>query len=105
MRTRLSTRFNLKFVRVFSKKKKTPRKASFYLFSRKEVRRLFILKEVKPPPDSKMIKLLAFDNFFPPLKPYDPTTATFPPPPPKKKDRGKKSAIYGITKLNNFSTL
>ena len=99
MRTRLSTRFNLKFLRVL-KEKKTPRKASFYLFSRKGVRRLFILKEVKPPADSKMIKLLAFDNFFPPLRPYHPTTATS----QKTKDRGKK-APYGITKLNNFSTL
>ena len=30
--------------------------------------RLFILKEVKPSPDRKMIKLLTFDNLFPPLR-------------------------------------
>ena len=104
MSTRLSsstsTRFNLKVFALVLNERKTPRKASFYHFSRKKVRRLFMLKEVKPPPDSKMIKLLAFDNFFLPLRPYDPTTATSPP----KKDRGKK-APYGITKLNNFSTL
>ena len=54
------------FARVL--KKKTPhRKASFYFFSPKTFLRLFILKEVKPSPDSKMIKLLIFDNLFPPL--------------------------------------
>ena len=58
MRTR--TRFNLNFLLVFSKKKKTSRKASFYLFSPNKLVRLFILKDVKPSPDSKMIKLLAF---------------------------------------------
>ena len=58
MRTR--TRFNLNFMLVFSKKKKTSRKASFYLFSPNKLVRLFILKDVKPSPDSKMIKLLAF---------------------------------------------
>ena len=52
------------FARVL--KKKTPRKASFYFFSPKKLVRLFILKEVKPSPDSKMIKLLTFDNLFPP---------------------------------------
>ena len=58
MRTR--TRFNLNFLLVFSQKKKTSRKASFYLFSPNKLVRLFILKDVKPSPDSKMIKLLAF---------------------------------------------
>ena len=47
-------------------KKKTPRKVSFYSFSPKKSVRLFILKEVKPSPESKMIKLLNFDNLFPP---------------------------------------
>ena len=47
--------------------KKLPRKASFYFFSPKKLVRLFILKEVKPSPDSKMIKRLTFDKFFPPL--------------------------------------
>ena len=58
MRTR--TRFNLNFLLVFSQKKKTSRKALFYLFSPNKLVRLFILKDVKPSPDSKMIKLLAF---------------------------------------------
>ena len=63
----MSRRFNLKFLCVF-KKKMTPRKASFYFFSPKKLVRLFILKEVKPSPDSKMIKPLTFDNFFSPLR-------------------------------------
>ena len=54
------------FVRVL--KKKTARQASIYFFSPKKLVRLFILKEVKPSPDSKMIKLLTFDNLFPPLQ-------------------------------------
>ena len=59
MRTRASTstRFNFKFLRVFSNKK-TPRKASFYVFSPKKLVQLITLKEIKPSPDSKMIKLL-----------------------------------------------
>ena len=78
---------------TFSKKKRSARKASFYFFSPKKLVRLFILKEVKPSPDGKMIKLLpkeaeelllgiiyktdwyfeilrhlTLDNFFPPLR-------------------------------------
>ena len=45
-------------------KKKTPRKASFYLFSPKNVVRLFILKEVKHSPDGKMIQGLTFDDGY-----------------------------------------
>ena len=46
------------FARVL--KKRHPGKASFYLFSLKKLIQLFILKEVKPSPDRKMIiKLLA----------------------------------------------
>ena len=60
LNVRTRTRFNLNFLLVFSKKKKTSRKASFYLFSPNKLVRLFILKDVKPSPDSKMIKLLAF---------------------------------------------
>ena len=56
-RTSTSTRFNFKFLRVFSNKK-TPRKASFYVFSPKKLVQLITLKEIKPSPDSKMIKLL-----------------------------------------------
>ena len=59
-----STRFNLEFLSVFSK---TLWKASFHFFSPKKLVWLFVLKEVKASLDSKMIKLLAFDNLFPPL--------------------------------------
>ena len=38
------------------------------LFSPKKLVWLFILKEVKPFPDGKMIKLLTFGNLFPPLR-------------------------------------
>ena len=48
--------------------KRHPRKLHFTLFSPNEIVWLFIPKEVKPSPDSKMIlKLLTFDNLFPPL--------------------------------------
>ena len=40
----------------------------FKFFSPKKLVRLFILKEVKPSPDSRIIKLLTFDNLFPPLR-------------------------------------
>ena len=46
---------------------KTARKLHFnFNFSPKTLVRLFILKEVKPSLDRKMIKLLIFDNLFPP---------------------------------------
>ena len=48
--------------------KKTPQESFIVLFSPKTLSRLFTLKEVKPSPDSKMIKLLIFDNLFPPLR-------------------------------------
>ena len=38
------------------------------LFSPKKLVGLFILKEVKPSTDGKMIKLLTFDDLFPPLR-------------------------------------
>ena len=53
-----STRFNLNVNCACSRKRKTPRQASFYFFSSKKLVLVFILKEVKPSPDSKMIKLL-----------------------------------------------
>ena len=70
LRTRTSTRFNLKFLRVLKKKKKKrhPEKLRFTFFWLKKLIRLFILKEVKLSPDSKMRKLLTFDNLFPPLR-------------------------------------
>ena len=56
------------FARVLKKKKKTPRKGSFDFPSPKQLVQLSILKEVKPSPDSKLIKLLTFDNLFTPLR-------------------------------------
>ena len=55
----MSTRFNLKFLRVLKKDTQE---------SLKKLVRLFILKEVKPSPDSKMVKLFTFDNYFPPQR-------------------------------------
>ena len=54
---------NLNFMRMFQKEDCTPENF-ILLFS---VKRLFILKEVKPPPDRKLTELLTFDNLFPPL--------------------------------------
>ena len=48
-------------------KKRHPGKLHITFFSPKTLVRLFVLKEVKPSPDSKMIKLLIFDILFPPL--------------------------------------
>ena len=63
----MSTRFNFNFLRVFSKKKDIL-ESFILLFSPKKLVRLFILKEVKPSPDSRMVKLLTFDNLLPPLR-------------------------------------
>ena len=46
----------------------TSRKASFYHFSREKLALLSLVKEVIPSADCKMIKLLTFDNLFPPLR-------------------------------------
>ena len=61
---------NLKFWRVFSKKKKKGRhgKLHFTFFNLKKLVGLFILKEVKSSPDSKVTKRLTFDDLFPPLR-------------------------------------
>ena len=42
----------------------TPEKLHWTFFTKNAS--TVILKEVKPSPDSKMIKLLTFDNLFPP---------------------------------------
>ena len=42
------------------------RKASLYFYLPEKLALLSILKEVKPSPDSRRIKLLTFDNLFPP---------------------------------------
>ena len=54
------------FLRIL--KTKTPRKASFYHFSLKKLALLTSMKKVTPSRDRKMIKLLTFDNLFPPLR-------------------------------------
>ena len=53
--------------------KKETLESLLLFFSPKKLVRLFIVKEVKPFPDSKMINLLTFDNLFPPFS----ATATF----------------------------
>ena len=54
----------LKVFVAYSQKTKTPK--SFILHSSPEkIIRLLLLKEVKPPDDREMIKLLTFDNSFP----------------------------------------
>ena len=58
----------LKVLARVLKKKRHPRKTSFNFFSAKTLVWLFIMKEVKPFPDSKMIKLLTVDNLFSPLR-------------------------------------
>ena len=42
--------------------------SAVFLFSPEKLTRLILLKEVKPFPDKKMIKLLTFDNLLPPLR-------------------------------------
>ena len=56
------------FARVV-KKKRLPEKLHFpFFFVTKKLVRLFILKGVKPSPDSKMIKFLTIDNLFAALR-------------------------------------
>ena len=66
LRTSTSTKFNLKFLLLFSKK--IPGKLHFTFFNQKKLVRLFILKEVKPSPDGKIVKLLTFVKLVPPLQ-------------------------------------
>lgn len=61
MRTTTRMTFHLKFFREFLD---TP-EASFLPFSARKVKRLFLLKVVKPSSDRKIIKLLTFCNLFP----------------------------------------
>ena len=46
----------------------TSRKASLYDFFLEKLAPLFLLKEVKPSPDSKVIKIPTFDDLFPSLQ-------------------------------------
>ena len=62
-----NTIFNLVFSRILKKQTCTP-ESFIVLFSLEKIALLSILKEVKPSLDRKMIKLLTFDNSFPPLR-------------------------------------
>ena len=57
-----------RFARVL--KKRHQKELHFTFSSLKMLVRLFILKEVKPSLDSKMVKLHTFNNLFPPLRHY-----------------------------------
>ena len=46
-----------------------------YFLSPEKVVQLFLLKEVKPSPDHKVILLLKFDNFFPSLRHFANTSS------------------------------
>ena len=48
--------------------KRKPQKAPLYIFSLEKLALLSILKEAKPSPDRKMVKLLTFDTSFLPLR-------------------------------------
>ena len=60
-------RFNLKFFRVFSENR-YPGKLHHALESPEKLALLSLLKEVKPSPDHNLIKLVTFNNLFPPLR-------------------------------------
>ena len=63
-----STRFYLKFFAYCQKIDTPPLTSSLYFFSPRKLALLSLLMEVKPSADHKMIKLLTFDNLFPPLQ-------------------------------------
>ena len=60
------TRFNFNFF-VYSQKIHTP-ESFIVLFHQKSQHGFFLLKEVKPSPDRKMVKLPTFENLFLPLR-------------------------------------
>ena len=64
-----STRFYSKFF-AYCQKMDTPPPliSSLYFFSPRKLALLSLLMEVKPSANHKMIKLLTFDNLFPPLQ-------------------------------------
>ena len=63
-----SMRFDKKFYCVFSKNNIHSRKLHSTFDSPEKLALLFLLKEVKPSPNRKMIKLLTFNNLFLPLQ-------------------------------------
>ena len=65
----MSTRFYLKFSCVLSKNRHPPPLiSSLYFFSPRKSALLSLLMAVKPSANHIMIKLLTFDNLFPPLQ-------------------------------------
>ena len=59
------TKFNFKFFfSHYSKNYQTLQKALLPFFSPEKLAQLFFLKEVKPSPDNKMIKILTFENYM-----------------------------------------
>ena len=61
-RTSTSMRLSLTFSGAFLKKDTPESSVHFPFFSPEMLERLFMLKEVTSSPDSKLIKLLPFDN-------------------------------------------
>ena len=66
MNTRM--RFTLKFFSHIQKKKKDPGKLHCPFVTRRVSTVIIFLKVVKPSSDCKMIKLLTFDDLFPPQR-------------------------------------
>ena len=66
-KTTTSMKFDLKFFRVFSENR-YPGKLHGTLESPEKLALLSILKEVKPSPDYNSIKLVTFNNSFPPQR-------------------------------------
>ena len=62
-----SIRFHLKFFHVFSKSRLPAKKALLYFFHQKSYHFYCYWRKLSPL-DRKMIKLLTFDNLFPPLR-------------------------------------
>ena len=62
-----SIRFHLKFFHVFSKSRLPAKKALLYFFHQKSYHFYCYWRKLNPL-DRKMIKLLTFDNLFPPLR-------------------------------------
>ena len=63
----MRTRTSKVFARVFKRRHPGKPHVAFFFFPDKLLL-LFMLKKIKPSADSKMIKLLLFDNLFPPLR-------------------------------------
>ena len=63
----MRTKYILNFFNV-SSYNINPGKIHCAFFPLKKLARVFLLKEVKPSPDRKMMKPLSFENLFPPLR-------------------------------------